>query len=100
MGCLAGRLPVETGVHACSFQGAYIYGFTLQENRSGSRTPADAGAAAQRRARTIGALNDYPYLAEIATKPPSYRYDDNLRVGLGLDPILDSLDHRRRAPRR
>ena len=101
MGCLReAGFPFETAIHAYSVQDAYIYGFALQENTLGFQTPADAGAAAQRRARTIGALNDYPYLAEIATKLPETGYDNNLEFSWGLDLILDSLDRRRRAPRR
>ena len=40
----------------------------------------------QRRAQAIGALDDYPYLAEITTKLPES----------GYDLILDGLDRLRR----
>src|SRR5271165_6367398 len=68
MGCLReAGFSIETAIHAYSVQDAYIYGFAQQEQTLGFKTPADAGKAAQRRAQAIGALDDYPYLAEIAT---------------------------------
>ena len=66
--------------------------------RLGFNTPSDAGKAAQRRAQAIGALNNYPYLAEIATKLPETGYDNAREFAWGLDLILDGLDRRRRTP--
>src|SRR5476649_423415 len=64
MGCLReAGFSFEMAIHAYSLQDAYIYGFALQEHDLGFQTPASAGEAAQKRAQTIGALGDYPYLA-------------------------------------
>jgi AcrR family transcriptional regulator len=101
MGCLReAGFSFETAIHAYSVQDAYIYGFALQEKTLGFQTPDDAGAAAQRRAHSIGALSDYPYLAEIATKLPKSGYDNAVEFAWGLDLILDGLDGcRATAPR-
>jgi AcrR family transcriptional regulator len=98
MGCLReAGLSFEAAIHAYSVQDAYIYGFALQEKDLGFETPADAGEAVQRRAQAIGALDDYPYLAEIATKLPESGYDPAVDFAWGLDLILDGLDRLRRA---
>jgi hypothetical protein len=99
MGCLReAGFSFETAIHAYSVQDAYIYGFAQQERTLGFQTPADAGEAAQRRTQTIGALGDYPYLAEIATKLSKSGYDNAVEFAWGLDLILDGLDRRRAAP--
>jgi AcrR family transcriptional regulator len=101
MGCLReAGFSFQTAIHAYSVQDAYIYGFALQEKTLGFDTPGDAGRAVQRRAQAIGALNDYPYLAEIAAKLPKTGYDNALEFAWGLDLILDGLDRRRRTTRR
>jgi AcrR family transcriptional regulator len=97
MGCLRkAGFSFEMAVHAYSVQDAYIYGFALQEKDLGFETPGSAGEAAQRRAKTIGALEDYPYLVEIATKLPESGYDNDIEFVWGLDLILDGLDRRHR----
>ena len=45
---------------------------------------------------TIGALESYPYLAEIATKLPESGYDNAVEFAWGLDLILDGLERLRR----
>jgi AcrR family transcriptional regulator len=101
MGCLReAGFSFQTAIHAYSVQDAYIYGFAQQEKTLGFQTPDDAGAAAQRRAQANGALSDYPYLAEIATKLSESGYDNAIEFAWGLDLILDGLDRHRRAPRR
>jgi AcrR family transcriptional regulator len=98
MGCLReAGFSFEMAVHAYSVQDAYIYGFALQERDLGFETPDSAGEAAQRRAQTIGALDDYPYLAEVVTKLPESGYDNALEFVWGLDLILDGLDRLRHA---
>jgi AcrR family transcriptional regulator len=98
MGCLRNAgFSFKIAIHAYSLQDAYIYGFALQERDTGFKTPDSAGEAAQRRAQTIGALESYPYLAEIATKLPQSRYDNAIEFAWGLDLILDSLDRLRHA---
>jgi AcrR family transcriptional regulator len=96
MGCLRGAgFPFEMAIHAYSAQDAYIYGFALQERDTGFETPDSAGEAAQRRAATIGALEDYPHLAEIVTKLPESGYDNAVEFAWGLDLILDGLERLR-----
>ena len=100
MGCLReAGFSFEAAIHAYSVQDAYLYGFALQEKTLGFDTPGDAGAAAQRRAQTIGALEDYPYLAEIAQKLPESGYDNAGEFAWGLDLILDGLDRHRGTPK-
>ena len=71
MGCLRkAGFSFKMAIHAYSLQDAYIYGFALQEKDLAFETPDSAAEAAQRRAQTIGALDDYPYLVEIATQLP------------------------------
>jgi AcrR family transcriptional regulator len=99
MGCLReAGFPFEMAVHAYSVQDAYIYGFALQERDLGFETPQSAGEAAQRRAETIGALDDYPYLAEVVTKLPETGYDNADEFEWGFDLILDGLDRLRERP--
>ena len=93
MGCLReAGFSFETAIHAYSVQDA----FALQEKTLGFETPADAGEAVQRRAQAIGALDDYPYLAEITTKLPESGYDNAVEFAWGLDLIIDGLDRLRR----
>ncbi len=97
MGCLRqAGFSFQTAIHAYSVQDAYIYGFALQEKTLGFKTPESAGDAVQRRAQTIGVLDDYPYLAEILKKLPETRYDNAVEFAWGLDLILDGLDRLRR----
>jgi hypothetical protein len=98
MGCLRkAGFSFKTAIHAYSIQDAYIYGFALQERDTRFDTPDSAGEAAQRRAKTIGALENYPHLVEIATKLPESGYDNAVEFAWGLDLILDSLDRLRQA---
>ncbi len=97
MGCLReAGFSFETAIHAYSVQDAYIYGFALQEKTLGFVTPDGAGEAVQRRAQTIGVLDDYPYLAEIVKRLPETGYDNAVEFAWGLDLILDGLDRLRR----
>jgi AcrR family transcriptional regulator len=96
MGCLReAGFSFEMAIHAYSIQDAYIYGFALQDKDLGFETPQSAGKAARRRADRIGALDDYPYLAEIATTLPQSGYNPADEFAWGLDLILDGLDHLR-----
>ena len=97
MGCLReAGFSFEMAVHAYSVQDAYIYGSALQEQDLGFKTPDSAGKAAQRRAKRIDTLDDYPYLVEIATRLPESGYDSADEFGWGLDLILEGLDRLRR----
>jgi AcrR family transcriptional regulator len=96
MGCLReAGFSFKMAIHAYSVQDAYIYGFALQERDLALETPDSAGEAAQRRAQTIGAPENYPYLVEIATKLPDSGYDNAVEFAWGLDLILDGLDRLR-----
>ena len=93
MGCLReAGFSFEDAIHAYSVQDAYIYGFALQEKDLAFATPESAGEAAQRRAAAIGGLDEYPYLAEVATRLPETGYDSAREFAWGLDLILDGLD--------
>lgn len=81
----------EAAIHAYSLQDAYIYGFALQEKTLGFEAPRNAGDAARRRAATVGSPQDYPYLAEIATRLSETGYDPAAEFAWGLDLILDGL---------
>jgi AcrR family transcriptional regulator len=99
MGCLReAGFSFASAIHAYSVQDAYIYGFALQEKTLGFETPDDAGEAVQRRADVIGAVGEYPYLAEIVAKLPESGYDNAVEFAWGLDLILDGLDRLRRRP--
>jgi AcrR family transcriptional regulator len=96
MGCLRqAGFSFEMAIHAYSVQDAYIYGFALQERDTGFATPHSAGEAAERRAETVGAFEDYPHLVEIATKLSESGYDNAVEFTWGLDLILDGLDRLR-----
>jgi AcrR family transcriptional regulator len=98
MGCLReAGFSFKMAIHAYSLQDAYIYGFALQERDTAFETPDSAGEAARRRAETIGALENYPYLVEIAEELPESGYDNAVEFAWGLDLILDGLDRLRRA---
>jgi AcrR family transcriptional regulator len=97
MGCLrTAGFPFALAIHAYSIQDAYIYGFALQEKDLAFETPDSAGRAARRRAETIGAaLENYPYLVEVATKLPESGYDNAVEFAWGLELILDGLERLR-----
>ena len=96
MGCLRkAGFSFKMAIHAYSVQDAYIYGFALQERDLAFETPDSAGEAAQRRSEAVGALENYPYLVEIATKLPESGYDNAGEFEWGLDLILDGLEQLR-----
>ncbi len=98
MGCLRkAGFAFEMAIHAYSVQDAYIYGFALQEMDTAFENPKSAGEAAQRRAKLIGGLDEYPYLAEIAAQLPGSGYDNTVEFAWGLDLILDALERLRAA---
>ncbi len=96
MGCLReAGFSFELAIHAYSVQDAYIYGFALQERDTGFETPDSAGEAAQRRAESVGSLEEYPHLVEIVTKLPETGYDNAVEFTWGLGLILDGLERLR-----
>lgn len=93
IGCLReAGFSFEMAVHAYSTQDAYIYGFALQERDLDFETAQSAGEAVQRRAETIGALDEYPHLAEVLAKLPEIGYDNATEFAWGLDLILEALE--------
>jgi AcrR family transcriptional regulator len=93
MGCLRrAGFPFEQAIHAYSVQDAYIYGSALQERDLALDTPDSAGEAAQRRAKTVGALKNYPHLLEITSRLPESGYDSAAEFAWGLDLILEGLE--------
>ena len=98
MGCLReAGFSFELAIHAYSLQDAYIYGSALQERDTGFETPDSAGEAAQRRAQSIGSLQEYPHLVEIVTKLPQSGYDNTAEFTWGLELILEGLERLRHA---
>jgi AcrR family transcriptional regulator len=98
MGCLRkAGFAFKMAIHAYSVQDAFIYGFALQEMDTAFETPDSAGEAAQKRAQSIGTLESYPHLAEIAAQLPGSGYDNTVEFAWGLDLILDALEHLRHA---
>ncbi len=96
MGCLrTAGFSFEMAIHAYSLQDAYIYGFALQERDTAFETPDSAGEAAQRRMEALGALEEYPHLAEVAARLPASGYDNAVEFRWGLDLILDGLERLR-----
>jgi AcrR family transcriptional regulator len=85
--------PFRMAVHAYNVMDAYVYGFALQEKALAGDIPAEA---ARRReavvARQPSEIDDYPYLAEVATElaKTGFSFADEFEFGLGL--ILDGLD--------
>lgn len=69
----------------------------MQERDTGFESPDSAGEAAQRRAETIEAFEDYPYLVEVPTKLPQRGFDNAVEFAWGLDLVLDGLDRLRQA---
>jgi AcrR family transcriptional regulator len=93
MGCLReAGFSFAAAIHAYSVLDAYIYGFALQERDTGFEAPDSAGEAARRRAQSIDALGDYPYLVEITERLPKSGYDNAEQFEWGLDLILEGLD--------
>jgi hypothetical protein len=98
MGCLReAGFSFETAIHAYSVQGGCVYGFALQEKTLGFEAPQAAGDAVQRSSEAIGALDDYPHLAETATRLAETGYDPAAEFAWGLDLILDGPYRLRRA---
>jgi AcrR family transcriptional regulator len=85
----------EMAVHAYSVQDAYIYGFALQEKTLPFETPEESGEVVQKKAETVGELDEYPYLIEVATELARSGYDYAVEFEWGLDLILGGLERLR-----
>lgn len=94
MGCLReAGFPFRHAVHAYNLLDAYTYGFALQENTIGFKTPEESAEMAR---TTIGEGSSHPYLAEVVVEFAKKGYDYTEEFEFGLDFILDGLEALRR----
>ena len=93
MGCLReAGFPFRAAVHASSVMDAYIYGFALQEKHLPFETPDQVAEVMEIQRRHVPAMDDYPYLVEVATEMAQAGYDYATEFEFGLDLILDALE--------
>ena len=98
MGCLReAGFPFRAAVHAYSVQDAYIYGFALQEKNLGFETPEESAAKIDAQRTQVPAMDDHPYLMEVAEQLQVAGYDYAAEFEWGLDLILDALERYREA---
>ena len=98
MGCLReAGFPFRAAVHAYSVQDAYIYGFALQEKNLGFETPEESAARIDAQRTQVPAMDDHPYLMEVAEQLQVAGYDYDAEFEWGLDLILDALARYREA---
>jgi AcrR family transcriptional regulator len=96
MGCLReAGFPFRAAVHASSVIDAYIYGFALQEKGLPFETPDQVSEVMEIQRRNVPAMDDYPYLVEVATEMAKAGYDYATEFEFGLDLILDALERYR-----
>lgn len=103
MGCLReAGFSFRDAVHAYSVMDAYIYGFALQERGLPFETPEESARLIASQRQHVPAMDDYPYLVEVAAElaKAGYDYDSEFEFGLGL--ILDAIERFKAAaaPRR
>ncbi|MEU6246317.1 TetR/AcrR family transcriptional regulator C-terminal domain-containing protein [Glycomyces sp. NPDC047010] len=97
LGCLrADGFTVAGAAHSISLLDSYVYGFAIQE----AALPFDSAGGDDMQALTEGmmaqAADHFPHLFEIAVDhamKPGYAYADEFAIGLDL--ILDGMEHRR-----
>jgi len=94
LGCLRhAGFSVEMTAHAYSLLDSYIYGFALQEASLPFDTAQETTEVAQEIFGQFPA-GEYPHLTELAIQhvlQPGYGYGNEFEIGLDL--ILDSLEH-------
>jgi AcrR family transcriptional regulator len=96
MGCLReAGFPFRAAVHASSVIDAYIYGFALQEKGLPFETPDQVSEVMEIQRQNVPAMDDYPYLVEVATEMAKAGYDYATEFEFGLDLILDALERYR-----
>jgi hypothetical protein len=96
MGCLReAGFPFRAAVHASSVIDAYIYGFALQEKGLPFETPDQVSEVMEIQRQNAPAMDDYPYLVEVATEMAKAGYDYATEFEFGLDLILDALERYR-----
>ncbi|HWT26011.1 MAG TPA: TetR/AcrR family transcriptional regulator [Solirubrobacteraceae bacterium] len=93
MGCLReDGFPFRDAVHAMSLMDAYIYGFALQEKHLPFETADEVSEVMDLQRANVPAMDDYPYLVEVATEMAKAGYDYTTEFEFGLDLILDALE--------
>ena len=93
MGCLReAGFPFRAAVHALSVMDAYIYGFALQEKNLPFDAPEQVSEVMDMQREKIPAMDDYPYLVEVATEMAKAGYDYATEFAFGLDLILAALE--------
>jgi hypothetical protein len=96
MGCLReAGFPFRAAVHASSVIDAYVYGFALQEKNLPFDDPHEVAEVMEVQSRNVPAMDDYPYLVEVATEMAKAGYDYATEFAFGLDLILDALERHR-----
>jgi AcrR family transcriptional regulator len=93
MGCLReGGFSFRDAVHAYSVMDAFIYGFALQERGLPFDVPEETTEVMERQRENVPAMDDYPYLVEVAAEMAKAGYDYGIEFEFGLDLILDGLE--------
>lgn len=98
MGTLRGAgFPFRNAVHASSVLDAYIYGFALQERSLQIETPERAAEVIEQQveANPEAFTTEFPYLAEVAAELSKGDFDFSQEFDIGLDLILEAIDHLR-----
>jgi AcrR family transcriptional regulator len=98
MACLReAGFSFQTAVHAYSALDSYIYGFALQEKTLPFDTPQESGEVAETKLamQSPSVAEEYPYLVEVAVELAKSGYDYALEFEVGLDLLLDGIDHLR-----
>ena len=93
MGCLReAGFPFRAAVHALSVMDAYIYGFALQEKNLPFDAPEQVAEVMEIQRERIPAMDDYPYLVEVAAEMAKSGDDYAPEFEFGLDLILAALE--------
>jgi AcrR family transcriptional regulator len=101
MGCLReAGFSFRDAVHVYSVQDAYIYGFALQERGLGFETPEESAQVIEQQRANVPAMDEFPYLVEVAQELGRAGYDYETEFSFGLDLILDAVERYRGAARR
>ena len=99
MGCLReAGFSFRDAVHVYSVQDAYIYGFALQERGLGFETPEESAQVIEQQRANVPAMDEFPYLVEVAQELGQAGYDYETEFSFGLDLILDAVERYRGAP--
>lgn len=97
MGCLReDGFEFRDAVHAYSVLDAYTYGFALQERGLPFDVPEETAEVMRAQRENVPAMDDYPYLVEVATELEKAGYDYETEFMFGLNLILDGIERYRR----